>query len=99
MKLVAINTIHGQKTIRPRDVKIPNDRGEYREVIVTPGSPFDSADLSMSEDEAKDLIASGAARLHTREVPVDSPKDAPKDAPKDGPKEADKDAAKESDKK
>lgn len=95
MKLVAINTIHGQKTIRPRDVKIPNDRGEYREVIVTPGSPFDSADLSMSEDEAKDLIASGAARLHTREVPVD----APKDAPKDGPKEADKDAAKESDKK
>ena len=72
MKMIAITTIHGQKTIRARDKKDKNDLGEYEDRMVLPGSEFDTTDLSISDDEAQSLIDAGVAKQKTKEVPDNS---------------------------
>jgi hypothetical protein len=77
-KHIANQTLHGKETIRERDPKVPTDRGEYRDHVVAPGGEFEPSDLGIGADELKGLIAAGAVRLKTREVPDD---DAPASKP------------------
>lgn len=76
MKMIAIQTVHGQKTVRARDKKDKNDLGEYAERLILPGQEFDTDELSISDEEAQSLIKAGVAKQKTREVPDNSP--APK---------------------
>jgi hypothetical protein len=72
MRMIAIGTIHGRKTIRERNPLDPKDRGVYAETVVKPGLEFDTEEFGVSEAEVTALIASGAAKRKTREEPDDT---------------------------
>lgn len=85
MKMIAINTIHGAHTepVLNKDGEpvLDSRKREKRrfleEIIVRPGEAFESGDLGMDQDELDRLIASGAAKRKTREVPDDEPSPKP----------------------
>lgn len=75
MLMIAIGTVHGSKTIR-QPVGEKGDPGykpgKYQELIFSPGEAFDTEALGISKDEADKLVAGGAAKRQTKEVPVES---------------------------
>jgi hypothetical protein len=75
MLMIAIGTIHGSKVIRPPvgEKGQANYRpGKFEEIVIAPGNPFDTEVLGIGSDEADKLIAQGAAKRQTREVPVEA---------------------------
>jgi hypothetical protein len=70
MKMIAIHTIHGRKLVREagKDGKQP---AKYKDALTKPGEEFDTDELGIDDEEAQDLVARGAARRKTREVPDD----------------------------
>lgn len=95
MRMIAIGTVHGRKTIRARNENDPKDRGQYTEVVVQPGREFDSETFGMSDEDVQQLVASGAAKRKTREVQDDTAAAEPAraGAPKVGSPVAQKPAA------
>lgn len=72
MKMIAIGTVHGRKLVRAADPKNPKSRAKYTDLIAAPGTEFDTDDFGVDDEEAQQLIASGAARRKTREVVDDA---------------------------
>lgn len=78
MKLIAVNTVQGRKAVRAADPKNARDRGHHVTIVAAPGKEFDTKDFGISDEDAADLIASGAAKRKMREVTDadDKPADA-----------------------
>ena len=72
MRMIAIGTVQGRKTIRARNPLDPKDRGVYQDIVVKPTLEFDTEDFGMGEPEIANLIARGVAKRKTREVEDDS---------------------------
>ncbi len=81
MQLVALQTIMGRKTLRePVGERGDADYrpGKYQDHVILPAGEgeeprvFETKDLGIADEEAEQLIRSGAAKRHTREVLVDA---------------------------
>lgn len=71
MKMIAVTTVQGRKTLKAANPNNPKDRGRYETLIAKPQVEFDTADFGIGDEEAADLIASGVAKRKVREVPDD----------------------------
>ncbi len=79
MKLIAIHTIHGAYTepvVDDKGAPIKGSRGRDKRrfidaAIVPPGAEFDSGELSIDDEEVKNLLAAGAVKRKTKEVADD----------------------------
>lgn len=87
--LIAKSTLHLGKTIRAKDTKNKNDRGEYEQVLKSPGEEFDPKEFGMGDKEVGELLRSGKAKRKVKVVDDDQPERHEPDARTNAPAETD----------